>query len=47
MANDDLVGNMDTERIIGYLKQKELLPALNEDALQHSFMLAEEIFRTY
>jgi hydroxymethylglutaryl-CoA lyase len=47
MANDDLVGNMDTERIIGYLKQKELLPTLNEDAMQHSIMLAEEIFRTY
>jgi hydroxymethylglutaryl-CoA lyase len=44
MAGNDLVGNMNTELIIGYLKEKNLLHGLNEAALQKSLQLASEIF---
>lgn len=44
MAGDSLVGNMDTEWMIGYFNHKRLLPELNEDALRESLRLAGEIF---
>ena len=44
MAGDELVGNMDTEWMIGYFNHKKLLPALNEDALRVSLRLAGDIF---
>ena len=44
MANDELVGNMNTERMISYFKEKEILKDLNEDALLKSLQLASEIF---
>ena len=44
MAGNDLVGNMNTELIISYLKEKELLNAIHEEALQNSLQLASEIF---
>ena len=44
MANDDLVGNMNSEWMIDYLKQKKLLAVLNEDALKESLRIAGEIF---
>jgi len=44
MANDDLVGNMDTELMIAYFKEKNLLQPLNEEALEESGRLAAEIF---
>ena len=44
MAQDDLVGNMDTVFITEILKEKNLLKKLNEDALQESLRLANEIF---
>ncbi|HEX8333528.1 MAG TPA: hydroxymethylglutaryl-CoA lyase [Segetibacter sp.] len=47
MANDDLVGNMDSELMIPFLKKKDLLPPLNEEALKNSITLAEEIFTTH
>jgi hydroxymethylglutaryl-CoA lyase len=47
MANDDLIGNMDSELMMRYLKAKSLLPALNEEALKESIQLAEEIFSTH
>jgi hydroxymethylglutaryl-CoA lyase len=47
MANDDLVGNMDSELMIRYLKQMDMLPALNEEALQNSILMAEEIFSAH
>ncbi|WP_205511124.1 hydroxymethylglutaryl-CoA lyase [Longitalea arenae] len=44
MANDELVGNMDTEWLISYLEQYENLPGLNKTALAKSVTLANEIF---
>ncbi len=44
MAQDDLVGNMDSEKMIDYFKSKNLLKNLNEAALLESLELASEIF---
>jgi hydroxymethylglutaryl-CoA lyase len=44
MANDELVGNMNSEWMIDYFKQKNLIMDLNEDALNESLRLAGEIF---
>ncbi len=44
MADDKLVGNMDTEWMISYFQDKKQLPELNKEALQQSLRLAEEIF---
>lgn len=44
MAKDDLVGNMDTERMIPYLRQLNRLPALNESALEAAQRMAQTIF---
>lgn len=43
MADDELVGNMDTEKMIGYFEGKENL-GLDMDALQKSLQIAGEIF---
>lgn len=44
MAGDELVGNMDTEWMIPYFREKGLLKELNMDALQTSLQIASEIF---
>ena len=44
MAQNDLVGNMNTEFIISYLQEKNMLNGLNKDALQKSSELASKIF---
>lgn len=44
MANDDLVGNMNTEWMIDYLEERNLLSSLNKQALSNSIVMAEEIF---
>lgn len=44
MANDELVGNIDTEWLISYLEQYDNLPTLNKTALAKSVNLANEIF---
>jgi hydroxymethylglutaryl-CoA lyase len=44
MANDELVGNMNTEWMIGYFESLGLLNALNKDALRESLRIASEIF---
>lgn len=44
MANDELVGNMNTEWMISHFEQKLLSPQLNKEALLESLRLAEEIF---
>jgi hydroxymethylglutaryl-CoA lyase len=44
MAQDDLVGNMNTENIIAYLEERELIREMNKDALQRSLELASRIF---
>ena len=44
MAQDELVGNMDTIFTADYFKEKKLLKDLNGDALQQSIHIANEIF---
>ncbi len=44
MANDELVGNMNTEWMIAYFEQQHLLPILNKEALQKASLLADRIF---
>lgn len=44
MAGDDLVGNMDTELMIPYLKELNLLNNLDEEALKRCSKMASEIF---
>ena len=44
MANDELVGNIDTEWLISYLEQYEKMPGLNKTALGKSLTLANDIF---
>jgi hydroxymethylglutaryl-CoA lyase len=44
MAQDELVGNMNTERIIPYLEEKNLIAGLNAGALEKSLRIAAELF---
>lgn len=44
MADDELVGNMDTELMIPYFKELNKLDGINKEALQKCSMLAAEIF---
>ncbi len=44
MANDELVGNMDSELMIPYFEKLNLLNQLNKDALMHCSNLASGIF---
>lgn len=44
MANDELVGNMNTEWMIPYFEEKGLLPAPDKEALRESLRIAAEIF---
>lgn len=44
MADDELVGNMDTELMIPYFEEKDLLNNLNKEALKKCSLLASEIF---
>ncbi len=44
MADDELVGNMNSELMINYFEEKNLLQGLNKEALQESLRIAGEIF---
>ena len=44
MANDDLVGNMDTERMIEYFEEEDRLNGINREALLKSLQIADSIF---
>ena len=44
MANDELVGNMNTEWLVGYFKEQNALPSLNFEAFQKSAAIATKIF---
>lgn len=44
MAQDDLVGNMDTEKMIYHFKQHNLMNDINKEALMKSLQIADEIF---
>jgi hydroxymethylglutaryl-CoA lyase len=47
MAKDELVGNMNTELMIPYLRSRILLENIDQEALQKSLLLAEEVFVTH
>jgi hydroxymethylglutaryl-CoA lyase len=44
MANDILVGNMDTENMISLFQEKNMIRSLNIEALHQASLLANEIF---
>jgi hydroxymethylglutaryl-CoA lyase len=44
MANDDLVGNMNTEWMISYFEKNNMATGLTKDALVESLRIAGEIF---
>lgn len=44
MADDELVGNMNSEWMINYFEENMLRDDLNKEALQKSLKIAEEIF---
>ncbi len=44
-AQDDLIGNMDSELMISYLAEKNLLKGIDTNALQESLLIADEIFK--
>jgi hydroxymethylglutaryl-CoA lyase len=44
MADDELVGNMDTELMIPYFEEKQLLSSLNKEALAECSRMAASIF---
>jgi hydroxymethylglutaryl-CoA lyase len=45
MADDELVGNMNTEIMIEHFRKQELLTTLNNEALLESLQIASEIFK--
>src|SRR5258705_2062191 len=45
MANDELVGNMDSELMIPWFQEQGLIKGLNKEALEKSLHIATEIFR--
>ncbi len=45
MANDELVGNMDSERMIGYFREKNMLPEMDTEKLNECIEMAAEIFK--
>ena len=45
MADDELVGNMNTEWMIDYFESRGILPGINKQALEDSLKLAGEIFK--
>lgn len=44
MANDELVGNMNTEWMISYFEKNNIVTGLNKEALAESLRIAGEIF---
>lgn len=47
MANDELVGNMDTQQMIGYFNGKGLATGINEMKLAEASAMANSIFITH
>lgn len=44
MADDELVGNMNTEWMISYFEERLVSPELNKEALEESLRIAEKVF---
>jgi hydroxymethylglutaryl-CoA lyase len=47
MAEDELVGNISTEFMLGFLKEKNIQARINEEALAEAKIVASEIFGRY
>jgi hydroxymethylglutaryl-CoA lyase len=45
MADDALVGNINTELMIYYFESLSLLPQINKEALQNALLIADKIFK--
>jgi len=45
MANDELVGNMDSERMIAYFRERNLLPDMDPVILNACTQMATELFK--
>ena len=45
MANDELLGNMDSERMIAYFMERNLLPDMDPDILNACTQMATELFK--
>ena len=44
MAEDELVGNLATETILGYLSSKDALPSLNQNEFAKALIMADSVF---
>lgn len=44
MADDELVGNMNSELMIPYFEEKGILPKINKEALREALTIASKIF---
>lgn len=44
MANDELIGNLDTEKLVPYLDKLDLLPPINQDAFRKASAIASGLF---
>ena len=44
MAKDELVGNMDTEKMIDYFEEENRLTGVDRQALSDSLKIAETVF---
>lgn len=44
MANDELVGNMDSEKMIDWFRQREMLPPMTQPALDKAIQFARQLF---
>jgi hydroxymethylglutaryl-CoA lyase len=44
MADDELVGNMNTELMIDYFEEHKMFKGINKEALAESLQIAGEIF---
>jgi hydroxymethylglutaryl-CoA lyase len=47
MAEDELVGNLATETILGYLTTKNALPNLNQNEFSKALLMADTVFPTH
>ena len=45
MANDELVGNMDTEKLIRYVESEGFITGIHHQALQYASDMAVQVFR--
>jgi hydroxymethylglutaryl-CoA lyase len=44
MAKDEMIGNINTEWMIGYFEKQNMMPAIDESALQNALRIADEVF---